>query len=63
MLYKNYNKRKSDYGFPESEKEYIKLSHVVSKFSKLKHDKVSYNVYEYFLFKNIYLIFSYLIRY
>ena len=29
MLYKNYNKRMSDYGFPESEKEFSELSHVV----------------------------------
>jgi hypothetical protein len=55
MLYKNYNKRMFDYGFPESEKEYTELSHVVSKFSKLKHDKVSFNVYEYSLLK----IFNY----
>ena len=53
----------SDYGFPESEKEYTELSHVVSKFSKLKHDKVSYNVYEYSLLKIFILFFSYFIRY
>ena len=63
MLYKNYNKRMSDYGFPECEKEYTELSHVVSKFSKLKHDKVSYNVYEYSLLNIFILFFSYFIRY
>lgn len=41
MIYKNYNKRMSDYGFPESEKEYTELSHVVAKFSKKNHKQVS----------------------
>ena len=49
IMYRNYNKRMSDYGFPESEKEFTELSHIVTKFSKQNHDKVSYNLYFYFV--------------
>ena len=45
MMYRNYNKRMSDYGFPESEKEFTELSHIVTKFSKKNHDKVSNNLH------------------
>jgi hypothetical protein len=50
MMYKNYNKRMYDYGFPKSEKEFTELSHIISKFSKQNHDKVSYSLYKYFCF-------------
>ena len=42
MMYKNYNKRMFDYGFPKSDKEFTELSHIISKFSKQNHDEVSY---------------------
>ena len=41
MMYKNYNKRMFDYGFPKSDKEYTELSHHINKFDKVNHNEVS----------------------
>jgi hypothetical protein len=47
MMYKNYNKRMFDYGFPKSDKEYTELSHHINKFQKVNHNEVSFE----FIFK------------
>ena len=41
MLYKNFSKRISDYGFPKVEKDYTELSYIVSKNIKKNHQQVS----------------------
>ena len=40
MLYKNFSKRISDYGFPKVEKDYTELSYVISKNFKKNHEQV-----------------------
>ena len=40
MLYKNFSKRISDYGFPKVEKNYTELSYVISKNFKKNHEQV-----------------------
>jgi len=40
MLYKNFSKRMSDYGFPKVEKDYTELSYIVSKNIKKNHQQV-----------------------
>jgi len=44
MMYKNYNKRMFDYGFPKSDKEYTELSHHINKFEKINHNEVSFEL-------------------
>jgi hypothetical protein len=41
MLYKNFSKRISDYGFPIVEKDYTELSYIFSKNIKKNHQQVS----------------------
>ena len=55
MLYKNFSKRISDYGFPKVEKDYTELSYIVS-----KNIKKIINRYIFFYYVVYFFIFIFI---